>query len=94
MRTEQANISIRAGMMKSKTYHVSTPLQAGQEDNQSSDTQEATNKVDAADNLLPAESKRVGSRRREVEENRDQKTESTPRSTKGADIGASCCNKQ
>lgn len=83
---KQPSISLNAGIVKIRTYHVSTPLQASQEDDQSGDTQEATNKINTADNFPPAKPKGVGSRRREIEEDGDQKTEGTPRSTEGADI--------
>lgn len=68
------------------TYHVSTPLQTSKEDDEPGDTQESPNKVDSVNDFPPAQTQRVDSGRRLIEENRDQKTESIPCPTECADV--------
>jgi hypothetical protein len=53
-------------------YHISTPLQPSKEYNQTSNTDESTNEVNATNNLLSAHSSRIDSRGREIKEDRNQ----------------------
>lgn len=72
-------------------YLVSTPLQSGEEKDDSDNTEEATNVVDTLDDLLAFVARHVRSRRRVIEKDSDDETTESPYTTEQTNVAEVAC---